>query len=343
MFLSIIIPVYNAGETLRSCLEHLFRSDIDDFECIVVDDGSTDESAAIARDFNVKLVGAHARGGPAQARNLGARASRGEVLLFVDADVWVQPGTLRRVREFFEENPSVSALFGSYDDEPYHRNFISQYKNLLHTFVHQTARSDASTFWTGCGAIRREAFLELGGFDELRDRPACEDVELGFRLKLAGHSIRLDPSLQVKHLKRWTFWRLVQTDIWERSLPWTEAILRHRFMPNDLNLQTGQRLSVALTAGIVLLAVWDLLTGDFLEFPTAPLIAGLFAIYVTLNRGLFRFLTAKRGWMFMLAAVPLAFLAHFYSGATFGLCLSRHVFRRLAAGYFGRYVQTGPL
>ncbi len=346
MLLSVIIPVYNAGDSLRSCLEHLFRSDTSDFECIVVDDGSTDDSAAVAREFGVTVFGTGARRGPAHARNLGARAARGEILLFVDADVWVQPGTLRRVREFMERNPATSAIFGSYDDEPFHRNFLSQYKNLMHTFVHQTAQSDASTFWTGCGAIRREVFLKLGGFDELYDRPACEDIELGFRLKLAGCKIRLDPTLQVKHLKRWTFWGLVRTDILERSVPWTEAILRHRFMPNDLNLQIGQRLSVALAVGMVLASASALILAAFRDLPEIPLLAGLLAllaVYAALNRGLLRFLTAKRGWPFALAAVPLGFLAHFYSGTTFGICLSRHVFRRFAAGYLGRYVQTGPL
>jgi glycosyltransferase involved in cell wall biosynthesis len=306
----------------------LYRSDAGDFECIVVDDGSTDGSAAVALEFGAALLSLDRRRGPARARNLGARAAKGEILLFLDADVWVQPDTLRRVREFLERNPAVSAVFGSYDDQPFHRNFLSQYKNLAHAFVHRTALPEASTFWTGCGAVRRDAFFELGGFDERCDRPACEDIELGYRLKLAGRRIRLDPTLQVKHLKRWTFWGLVRTDLFERSVPWTDMILRHRFMPNYLNLQTGQRLSVALAVALAPAAVAVVFWG----LPAAAAALVLLAAYTALNLRLSRFLAARRGVLFALAAIPIQLLSHFYSGVTFGVCLARHLLRRHTAG-----------
>jgi hypothetical protein len=112
--------------------------------------------------------------------------------------------------------------------------------------VHQTSRSEASTFWSGCGAIRRRVFLEFSGFNELYERPAIEDIELGFRLVQAGRKIALDHTVLVRHLKRWTFWNLVKTDILDRGVPWTELILRDRRMPLDLNLQLSQRISVAI-------------------------------------------------------------------------------------------------
>ena len=70
---------------------------------------------------------------------------------------------------------------------------VSQYRNLLHHFVHQHGNSEASTFWAGCGAIRRSVFEEMGGFDEQRfPTPSIEDIELGYRLRQAGHRILLD-------------------------------------------------------------------------------------------------------------------------------------------------------
>jgi hypothetical protein len=120
------------------------------------------------------------------------------------------------------------------------------YRNLMHRYVHQQGRAEASTFWSGCGAIRRSVFLQHGGFDESYRRPAIEDIELGYRLVAAGHRIHLDRSLEVKHLKRWTFLNLVKTDIFDRGMPWTELILRDGNMPNDLNIQLSQRVSVAL-------------------------------------------------------------------------------------------------
>jgi hypothetical protein len=116
----------------------------------------------------------------------------------------------------------------------------------MHRYVHQSGKAEAGTFWSGCGAIRRSVFLQHGGFDEGYRRPAIEDIELGYRLSAAGHRIVLDHGLEVKHLKRWTFVNLVKTDIFDRGMPWTELILRDGNMPNDLNIQLSQRVSVAL-------------------------------------------------------------------------------------------------
>jgi hypothetical protein len=167
-------------------------------------------------------------------------------------------------------------LVGSYDDAPESADFLSQYKNLMHHFVHQRSRREACTFWSGCGAIRREVFLEHGGFDESYERPAIEDIELGYRLFQAKRKLVLDPRIQVKHLKKWTFWGLLKSDVLDRGIPWTELILRDRRMPNDLNLQLSQRVSVALSFVLVALALAGTLYygGYFLT----PLFAVLFLV-----------------------------------------------------------------
>ena len=72
--------------------------------------------------------------------------------------------------------------------------------------MHQTSNSTAITFWAGCGAVRRDVFFSLGGYDELRFlQTSVEDIDLGYRLYLAGHTIQLDPEIQVRHLKDWRF------------------------------------------------------------------------------------------------------------------------------------------
>jgi hypothetical protein len=89
-------------------------------------------------------------------------------------------------------------------------------------------------------------FLAMSGFDASYKRPAIEDIELGYRLRNAGRRILLDRDLRVKHLKKWTFWGLLKTDVLDRGIPWTELILRDQRMPNDLNLQISQRVSIGL-------------------------------------------------------------------------------------------------
>lgn len=243
---SIVVPVYNGEAELERCLAGIGASVMAPLEVIVVDDGSTDGSRAVAERFGARVLGTGGRGGPAKARNLGAREAKGDVLFFLDADVVAQPDSVGRVAAAFGAEGDLDALIGSYDDDPAEPDFLSQYKNLLHCYVHQTGREQASTFWSGCGAIRREVFLAYSGFDESYGRPAIEDIELGYRLRQANRRMVLDKQLRAKHLKRWTFWNLVKTDILDRGIPWTELILRDRNMPNDLNLQVSQRISVAL-------------------------------------------------------------------------------------------------
>ena len=251
---SIVIPVYNSADTLRQALERLAELSEPADEILVVDDGSTDGSVEVARAAGVRALSSGRRNGPARARNIGAKEATGDILFFLDADVVVSPDTVARVRRSFAEDPELDALIGSYDDQPGSSDFLSQYRNLMHHFVHQRSRRDACTFWSGCGAIRRDVFKEHGGFDESYERPAIEDIELGYRLFQAGCKMILDRDVQVKHLKRWTFWGLVRCDVLDRAIPWTELILRDKRMPNDLNLQLSQRVSVALAFVLMALA-----------------------------------------------------------------------------------------
>ncbi len=243
---------------------------------IVVDDGSTDLTRSVAAEFPVTLLSTEGRRGPAFARNLGAKAATGDVLVFLDSDVCVAHDTLERIQRAFELDPELDALIGSYDNSPRSQDFLSQYRNLMHFHGHQTGAQRASTFWSGCGAIRRTLFLELSGFDETFLRPAIEDIELGYRLVRAKRKIVLDRAIQVTHLKRWTFWSLVKTDICDRGIPWTELILRDRFMPNDLNLQLSQRVSVALV--FILVALSGISALKWRGYFLVPLFAILFLL-----------------------------------------------------------------
>ena len=240
---SVIIPVFNAEVWLAQCLDALRRSNVAPLECIVVDDACDDASASTAQAAGAAVLRRRYRRGPASARNFGAAHARGDILLFVDADICVHPDTIGRVIERFEADAGLDALIGSYDDAPAAPGFVSQYKNLLQHYVHQHGREQAATFWAGCGAIRREIFLAAGGFDESYTRPSIEDIELGHRLRAAGRRIALDPSVLVKHLKRWTFASMVRSDIFDRALPWTRLIVRSSRLPDDLNLAVSQRLS----------------------------------------------------------------------------------------------------
>jgi GT2 family glycosyltransferase len=308
--MSIIIPVYNNPRDLRECLLALLSSSCPGTEIIVVDDASTDDTPALAVQMGVRVIRLAKNSGPAAARNHGARQAQGEILFFVDADVLVASDGVSRVLRVFEEDGGVAAVFGSYDALPRARGVVSQYRNLLHHFVHQHGNPEASTFWAGCGAIRRSVFNALGGFDAASfPAPSVEDIELGYRLRRAGHHIRLDKALQATHLKRWTLWSVIQTDICRRAIPWARLILARKHAPDDLNLKRGQRLSAVL----VLLACLLMPIGVFGVIPLAVAAAACLGV-VILNRELYTFFYRKRGFAFALACVPLHFLYYLYSG-----------------------------
>jgi glycosyltransferase involved in cell wall biosynthesis len=315
MRISVIIPAYDSAREVAECVAAVAASLTPSDEIIVVDDGSTDETAAVASAAGARVL-RQANRGPAAARNLGAASARGDVLMFVDADVVVAPDAIARATDALATSLDVAAVFGSYDARPRARGLVSQYRNLLHHYVHQHGNEDASTFWAGCGAVRRDAFVAVGGFDERTAWRAIEDIEFGYRLRRAGFRVRLDKYLRGTHLKRWTLARMLRTDLLLRAAPWTRLIRRSSVAPADLNLGVTQRLSVALVAaGMLCLAV-------AVARPAFALgAAATLALVVALNRELYRFLYRERGLAFAVVCIPLHVLYFLCSGAGFALGL----------------------
>ena len=145
-YISVLIPAHNSRKFIRKCLEALADSTYKSFEMIVIDDASTDNTVDLASEMGLAVLELDNQSGPAVARNYGAEHAKGEILLFIDSDVLVKKDTLELIASTFSENPDISALFGSYDDTPSDKDFLSQYRNLLHHYVHQQSNTDAITF-----------------------------------------------------------------------------------------------------------------------------------------------------------------------------------------------------
>lgn len=329
---SVIVPVYNGGPALERCLAALAASQGPEDEIIVVDDASTDGSGDVAGRAGAVVLRLERNAGPAAARNHGARRARGDVLFFVDADVAVGPGSIDHVRAALDAHPEVAAIFGSYDVDPTAPGLVSRYKNLLHHFVHQHSETEAATFWAGCGAIRRPVFTAIGGFDEERFRkPSIEDIELGYRLRRAGHRIRLDKALQGTHFKRWTVASLVRTDVMGRAVPWTKLILESEQLLDDLNLRRDQRWSAALVgfaACMLPLVPWR---PALVVVPAAALLA-----VIGLNRKLYAFFLRRGGLRFAAGAVLLHWFYYVYSGLAYLAVWGSFRLRALTAAARGR-------
>jgi GT2 family glycosyltransferase len=261
--------------------------------------------------------------GPAAARNYGATKTRGDILLFIDSDVLVKEDTISRVAADFINNTEIAAVFGSYDDGPGEADFVSQFRNLLHHFIHQSSNQEAKTFWSGCGAVYREIFLKLKGFDE--GWFSIEDIELGYRICNAGYRILLDKELQVKHLKHWGWRNWVKTDILYRAVPWSKLILSSGRFPHDLNLQTSHVISAFLVDLLILTIPLSFLeTNNYFGIPLRTIFILLSLLLVItviiLNRSLYRFFLHKKGIKFTILSIPAHFFYYFYSSVAFTAC-----------------------
>ncbi|MCF8061580.1 MAG: glycosyltransferase [Deltaproteobacteria bacterium] len=337
--ITVIIPVRNGSQTLSLCLDSVFRSEgiRRGPEVIVVDDASEDDSAEVAAQFPVQLIRLNRSLGGGLTRNPGVERAHAGILLFTDADVELEPQTLRLVMESFRARPGLHALFGAYSKDCPRPDFLSQYKNLHHHFIHWTAAGRATTFWTGCGAVRREVFLQVGGF---RSVPYIYDVDLGYRLSAAGYRVEVLPHIQVRHHKQYTPWTLLRSEVLERAVPWTELLWEHRRLLGGLNTRPSHVFSVAAVYLGLLSALLPWSAGGK---AVGPLIA-LLGVCL-LNWRWAAFCVEERGVGFALRALVMELFYFFYSG--FGLVLgtvlwgARTAFGRLSRA-FGPGLRNRP-
>jgi glycosyltransferase involved in cell wall biosynthesis len=316
--LSVIMPAYNAAHYLKLSLPPLAQMlrDGEILELVVVDDRSTDDTAAVAASFGARVLTMPKNMGPGAARNYAALQARGDVLWFVDADVIARTGSGALIRKVLADE-GVDAVFGSYDDQPPARNFASQYKNLVHRFYHQRGARDAATFWAGCGAMRTETFLKVGGYDIVQfKRPSIEDIELGYRVRDAGGRITLEPSLVATHLKHWTLGGVIHTDIFCRALPWSRLMLSRKGVDDDLNVANAERARAVLAGLFVASFVTPLI-----ELSLWPVPLAMLAAVVLANWTFLAFMTRLRGPLFGLASLLFHQLYYIYAAVSFVYCV----------------------
>ena len=314
------MAVSNAPEDLAACLAGIraCRGE-QDAEIVVVDDASNDACAlcisALAAQFGAKLIRLDRRSGPAAARNAGAHVSQAEIIFFLDADVVPHPECFELVRSMLTgDEQEYSAVIGSYDTHPDHPALVSQYRNLLHAYVHHTSEGEVASFWTGCGAVRRSAFLAAGGFDDKFQFPSVEDVEFGSRLVRAGGHIALNPRIQVTHRKRWTLRSMLATDLLRRSVPWTVLAWSGLGLPRNLNFTPRRRASVVVSALIAAFALLSIVDPRF-----SAALAAVVAALIWLSLPFLSWLRDQRGLAFSCSCLSLHWLHCLTQAAGYGL------------------------
>jgi len=205
---SLVIPAYNEEKYLPLCLESIKKQDYaEQYEVIVVDNASNDNTARIALDWGAKVVYESKRS-PACARQKGAEAATGEIIVFIDADTQAPTYWLSTIVSRFARDPEMVVISGPYVYCDAGRIAkIFSYINFISITIDQLFRkvvNKGSAVW-GCNfAVRRSALLKVGGFDT-SIKFYGEEYELSLRLKKAGRGTiipRLFVLTSARRLKR---------------------------------------------------------------------------------------------------------------------------------------------
>jgi glycosyltransferase involved in cell wall biosynthesis len=228
--ISIVIPNYNGSDTIAHTLDTVEKQSFDDFEVIIVDDGSKDDSVALIRSRiegkdNYTLSEQPLNRGAASARNVGARMAKGDILMFIDSDIMISEDTVKKVADFFDKHKDADAVVGLPDSENSFSNWASQHFNLRIHFNYINLPDRIGHLYTSICAVKKQAFDSVEGFNE--QMMSEEDPELGFRLSDAGYVIYTDKTLSVNHFKYISFWGLLMNDF-KRSASRARLMLRRR-------------------------------------------------------------------------------------------------------------------
>jgi glycosyltransferase involved in cell wall biosynthesis len=268
--ISIIIPNRNGEATIGLCLEAVYRSDYTRFEVIVVDDDSEDRSVAEIERFPCRLVRLDRHSGASGARNAGAKASRGEILFFTDADCLLQADTLAIAAAAFARYGPDVIVGGTYTPDPYDADFFSRFQSLFVNYS-ETKHIDTADYAAGHAlVIASETFRLSGGFAE-GFLPVAEDVEFSHRLRRAGHRIIVEPRLRVRHIFGFSLYRSLRNAVF-KSMYWTVYSIRNRDVLADSGTASIElKANLAFWfAALVLLAV-SLIKADVLYLYLAVL------------------------------------------------------------------------
>jgi GT2 family glycosyltransferase len=203
-----VVCCYNSAPTLTDCLEGLDELDYPDYEVIVVDDGSTDDTAALAERHDVRLIRTGNRG-LSRARNTGIEAAGGEIVAFIDGDARPDPAWLTHLALAFESSDFVGV--GGPNIAPAGDGMVAAcVAEAPGGPIHVLRTDREAEHIPGCNmAFRRSALVEIGGFDP-RFRVAGDDVDLCWRVHARGWRIGFAPGAVVWHHARGSvrgYWR----------------------------------------------------------------------------------------------------------------------------------------
>ena len=313
--ISVIIPNRNGAATIGKCLEAALGSRYDNFEVIVVDDGSDDDSVAVIKRFPCRLIRLERRGCAAKARNTGAQYSRGDILFFTDADCLLQRDSLAIAGETLALAGPNAVAGGTYTPLPHDRRFFSIFQSI---FIHYSETRNAQHpdyLATHALAIPAPIFARCKGFRE-DFLPILEDVEFSHRLRRMGYRLVMNPALQVCHMFNYSLSRSLANAAFKAKYWMLYSIKNGDLLADSGTASVGLKLNGALYFLGLLLLLLFVATGNDLFLAA---LAAAMALNVYGNGGLLRAFYDTGGMWFAFFAAAY-YLLLYPLGVGMGAC-----------------------
>ncbi len=269
--ISIIIPVYNSEGTVENCLDSLLNQSYNgEYEIIVVNDGSTDNTVGIVERYPVKLLAQQHRG-PATARNLGAKETKGDLLLFIDSDCVADSNWVQEMTKPFE-NSDVVGVQGSYRSKQF--EIVARFAQYEIEERYEKMGKNRYIDFIGSysAGYRRDIFLNAGGFDENFPIASGEDADLSFRLSSEGYKMVFNPNAIVYHKHPDSLFEYLNQKFYRAY--WRVLLYKKNYQKTIKESYTPQMLKVQI--GLIYLFIFSLLASIFTASFNAPLL--LFAV-----------------------------------------------------------------
>lgn len=272
------------ADTIGRCLEAAYASEYDDFEVIVVDDNSSDNSLEVIKKFPCKLISLKENAGASKARNLGAQNSSGDIIFFTDADCLFQKDTLRAASEAVNDEDRDVIIGGTYTVEPYDKDFFSRFQTVFINYSETKKTGDPDYIATHAMVIDSQTFKQSDGFQE-DFLPILEDVEFSHRLRKTGHRLLMNTKIQVQHYFNFSLTKSLINGF-KKSRYWMMYSLKNRDLYADSGCASSElKFNVFSCFIILMLLASSVLFQNSLFLYPIPLI---FALNIISSRGMLR-------------------------------------------------------
>lgn len=297
----IIIPCYNADDTIALCLDAVFKTENVLFEVVIVDDGENCRIYELQNIYAFNIIRMPEKNGAGAARNAGAKGFQGDMLVFIDADVCInRPVTVETLIKPIREKKAIATV-GRYS-HCQRTTFFETYKHLYLAYTYgKNSGHIQNTFWSALCAVDTKSFHYLGGFPECYSGAGPEDIDFGIMLTQKKLKVMQVPEAEGTHLASMGLIDLIKNDLRKGSedtyIHWIKKI------PLTNNRHVEWRDILAVTAACFFgLSI-------FLSVIHGPMLAIIFLIlYLVLRTKMVRRAFAGNGYFFLIKCMLMTYV-----------------------------------